>query len=211
MQKSEPNILSIPIRALAFYGKNKSHFFSIKNAEKLSQALIALAIVIIVHWFSGPYAAVATRALYELIFNQYAWYDPRYYLFHVPAREHISYQAFIYGPYAISVILTPLIYKLIRQSVSIGKKLFNCLFGKKNQSTHITAADETHENRLNTLLNDDVSNDLLLPHPSQNVQAPLLHSYAHRTNHHPLPADNDQTEESHEIEITHSPRPLPLI
>lgn len=69
---------------------------------------VTIAGLVAVHWFAGPYAAIAGRALYSKAYAALwgipsAW-NPLYYAVYLPGREHIGYAAYKYAPWAVNAL-----------------------------------------------------------------------------------------------------------
>ena len=101
--------------------------------ETSSKILGTLAMILAVHWFSGPYTAIAAREIYETLYiklyGNYRWYDLRYYTLYIPSREHISHLGYEYGPYILNTFLAPIIYKSVGKLWQWGKTIMH-IFSK---------------------------------------------------------------------------------
>ncbi|MCS5707568.1 hypothetical protein CC99x_001480 [Candidatus Berkiella cookevillensis] len=104
--------------------------------EISSKILGTLAMVLAVHWFSGPYTAIAAREIYETLYiklyGSYRWYDLRYYTLYIPSREHISHLGYEYGPYILNTFLAPIIYKSVGKLWQWGKAIMHIFSPPEN-------------------------------------------------------------------------------
>lgn len=169
--------------------------------ETSSKILGTLAMILAVHWFSGPYTAIAAREIYESLYiklyGNYRWYDLRYYTVYIPSREHISHLAYEYGPYILNTFLAPIIYKSVGKLWQWGKTIIH-IFSTPEDTSQNDVHNHEQEGKIKYLISQlenlnlrdptlkamanntptllNLSPSLKLPTSNQTASSPITHS-----------------------------------
>lgn len=90
---------------------------------------ITIAGVVAVHWFAGPYAAIAARALYTKAWGAMwgipsAW-NPIYWTMYLPGKEHFGYLAYKWAPWAVNGLGGWFYHKAVDGVKAVGNGAYN--------------------------------------------------------------------------------------